>query len=513
MTASTLLLRYLEPSLAMHSTRHPGRPLPPGAQRGAVPHHHPSRSARYRVPARQRSETRYWVVFLLAHCPLFMAMKASPLIATAHALIILFIAVRCLSFRTPERLIYAMGYIAASEPLWRVGRALIFYETAKYAIAGLSILAIIKYRTGARGDKLALLYFALLLPSIMVLPEFDRRAVSFNLSGPFALAMGAFFFSSQRLRPQMLWRFFLTTLGPILALAFVASFSTLVTEDINFYTSKIASGGLGNNQASSILGLGALIAFAFACTVRRPRFLRRFVAVLGVWFGIQGALTFSRGGVVTALAAIAVVSFFLLQDRRSRGTTALRVGLIALFAVYLAVPLLNAITTGTFERRFTDTHLTGRDKIIEADIMAFRENPLFGVGPGRSKEYHVRTFGSRASTHTEYSRLLAEHGLFGLSALALLAWMAARRVLRSASPAARGLTAGFTVWALLFMFHAAMRMSVVSFVFALGAAHLMAEPTPHGSQRRAPHPSRPAQNPRPSFNPYHTRASHGRRRF
>ena len=125
----------------------------------------------------------------------------------------------------------------------------------------------------------------------------------------------------------------------------------------------------------------------------------------------------------------------MLRDRRFRGAVVVRVILIAVIAVYFAIPLLNTVTNSGFQDRFTDTHLTGRDKIIEADVMAFKENPIFGVGPGQSKEYHVRTF-SRASTHTEYSRLIAEHGSFGLAALVLLGWMSFQRLLPTL--AARG---------------------------------------------------------------------------
>lgn len=441
----------------------------------------------------QRLAARQWLFLLLLHAPLVLVIKSSSLVATAHALITLGIALRCLRFRSPELLVCAMGYIVASEPLWRVGKAMVFYETAKYSIAGLSIMAILRYRTLNRADKSPLLYFALLLPSLLVLPEFDRQAISFNLSGPFALAMCALFLSSLRFPPRVITRLALTTLAPILGFVFLASFSTFTAEqEINFYASKTAAGGLGNNQASSILGLGALLAFIYVFIAPQPRWLRFFVGGLGLWCGVQGALTFSRGGVATGIGAIAAVTFFLLRDRHFRGAVVIRIALIAVIALYIAVPFLNAFTTGSFQDRFTDARLTGRDRIIEADFMAFRENPILGVGPGQSKDYHSRTF-RRSSSHTEYSRLLAEHGMLGLFALFLLAWMSVRRLLRRSSHADKAMAAGLTTWAMLFMFHAAMRMAAVSFIFALGSAYLMARvPRPDPSRSRAhPAPPRP----------------------
>ncbi len=459
----------------------------------------PARPVQGWTRARLPGATHQWIPFLLLHVPLVMAIKSTPLIATAHALATLGFGLHCLRYRSAERLVYAMGYIIASEPLWRVGRALIFYESAKYSLAGLSILAIFRYRKARLCDKTSLYYFLLLLPSLIMLPAFDRRAISFNLSGPFALAMSALFLSSLRFPPRTLARLFLTMLAPILGFAFLASFSTVTADhEIDFYASKVAAGGLGNNQASSILGLGALLAFVYACIAPRPRFLRLFVAGVGLWCGVQGALTFSRGGVATAIGAIATVSFFLLRDRRFRGAVVMRVALIVVIALYAAVPFLDALTTGSFKNRFTDTRLTGRDRIIEADVMAFRENPVLGVGPGQSKEYHARNFG-RASTHTEYSRLLAEHGSLGLAALVLLAWMSIRRLLKLTTPAGKALAAGLTVWAMLFMFHAAMRMAAVAFIFALGSAYLMAE-APRPAMRRGTGPRMP-RSPSPGRPP------------
>ncbi len=411
-----------------------------------------------------------------------MAIKANPLIATAHALGTFFLGLRCLRFRNPEPVVYVMGYIVASEPLWRVGKALIFYESAKYSIAGLSIVALLRYRTLQRADFSALIYFVLLLPSLLVLPDFDRRLISFNLSGPFALATTALFLSSLRLPAWVLKKLFVVILAPTVGFAFVASYSTFTTEAINFFSTKVAAGGLGNNQASSALGLGALVAFAYVCIARRPRFFRWCIAGAGLWCALQGALTFSRGGVATALGAMAVMSVLLLRDRRFRGVVVLRVGLIALIAVYVAVPFLNTVTRGGFAVRFTDTDLTGRDRIAKSEISAFQDHPLFGVGPGGSKDYHERIYSRRYSPHTEYSRLLAEHGLFGLAAIVFLAWMAAKRLISFSSPVGKAIAASFTVWALLFMFHAAMRMGSASFIFALGAAHLMSD---EGGRSRA----------------------------
>lgn len=450
-------------------------------------------------PSRRTGE--FWILFLLAHVPLGMAMKASPWLATLHALLTVALGLAFVAKnRTPEKLILVLGYVVASESLWRTSEAVIFWESGKYILAGLSILALAKFRSVRRFDKTGIFYFLALLPSISMLPVFDRQAISFNLSGPFSLAAATIFLSAVPVPARQLTKLFLAMLGPILGLATVATFSTLTHEDIDFYSSKVASGGLGQNQASSILALGGLLAFLFLYLERRARAVRWSVGLAGIWCTAQAALTFSRGGIATTVGAVVAATFFLLQDRRSRGIMILRIAMILGLATYLVIPRINSFTEGALMTRFTSSSLTGRDKIIEADLIVFRKNPILGVGPGQSKQYHALTFRYSAA-HTEYSRLLSEHGSFGLIALLLLGKISLHRLTRRIPIPAKALAAALTVWALLYMFHAAMRMSVVSFIFALGGALLFVEyPVPVKARQRparAPAPLLPAPALRP----------------
>ncbi len=425
------------------------------------------------------------LVFLAVHLPLAMILKSSVALATAHALCTFAVGlVLATGARTPERLLYVLGYIVASEPLWRVSKAMVFYEFGKYALAALSILGLIRFRLWPRADKSVLVFFLLLLPSLMVLPRFDRQAISFNLSGPFSLAMATLFLSALEIRPRVLGRILLVTIAPILALAFVATFMTMTTESINFYTSKIAAGGVGKNQASSILSLGGVLAFFYLFIEPRGRSMRFLVGAAGVWCMAQGVLTFSRGGIATALGAVAVAGFFLLRDRRSRGAFVLRSALIAVVAAYMIVPVIDSVTGGAFRDRFADTNLTGRDKLIKADLAAFVEHPILGVGPGEAAQYHSSFFRAQTSAHTEYSRLLAEHGSLGLMAMLLLFWMTLKRLLRPAPLRGKAIAVGLTVWCLLFMFHAAMRMAAAPFAFALASARLLSDDPARATPRR-----------------------------
>ena len=432
--------------------------------------------AKRKMERRERIYGQKVFYFLLAHPLLAGAMKASSLIPTAHALAAFGVGLYwLLKGRTPDRVIPVMGYIVGSEILWRGTNARVPWEFAKYSVSALAIVALVRFSLFKKASTAPLAYFLLLTPSIFLLPEFDREIVSFNLSGPFALALATCFLSTRRLDGALFKRLLLSTLAPIIGLAALATFSTITTPDIQFgASSRVTSAGIGPNQVSSVLGLGALLAFLYVLVDRKHRRLRWFLMAAGLWLGAQSALTFSRGGLATTLGAIVAGSFFLLRDRHSRGALILRSAFAAVLVVYLLFPALNAFTGGAMANRFTSTHLTGRDKIIEGDLLAFRENPVLGTGPGGSKAYHELVF-RWSSAHTEYTRVLAEHGSAGLLSLLILFGISSRRAFRRMAPESKAFAAATTTWALLYMFHSAMRLAAPAFLFALGGALLLLE--------------------------------------
>ncbi len=471
----------------------PRQPLPPAPAPGSGA---AARAAAFERLA-DRKEVRLIAIFLLVHPLLATLMKFVPPASTAHALATAALGLYwVLRERTPDKLVPLLGYVVGAEVLWRDTKAQVFWEFGKYSIAALALIALVRFGLMRRAPKLPLFFFLLLIPSVFVMPEFDRRMVAFNLSGPLALALSTCFFATRRLDHRIFQRLLVATLAPILGLAALATFSTVTAESLEFGGStSVTTAGIGANQVSSVLGLGALLAFFYLFTEKRGGWLRWFFLLVGLWLSAQSALTFSRGGLATFFGAILAGAVFLLRDRRFRGALLVRGSITVLLAAYLLYPALNAVTGGSLERRFTDSRLTGRDKIIQGDWLAFKENPLLGTGPGGSKDYH-EIFFRRSSTHTEYTRLLAEHGSFGLAALLILVGLAAARLRRGrASLVSQAFSASMTVWALLYMFHSAMRLAAPALVFGLGAAILLLDVAP--APARAPRPSRPGLLRRP----------------
>ncbi len=352
------------------------------------------------------------LIFIVLHLPLAVIVISSQRIATFHALATVGIGVLCALFaKRAQTVSYVAAYIMGCEILWRAGNASVFWEIGKYATVLILFLAILRFRGLPPIDKRLLLYFAFLLPSTLLLQTFDRQAIAFNLSGPLSLAVATIYFSRISVQRSQLKGILLSAIAPIAGLGFDAARQLANASSVAFTdaSSAAASAGFGPNQVSSLLGLGALLAFIYVFVEDRGGAIRIVMVAVGLWFLAQSALTFSRGGLWTAGLALIAGGFYLLRSRRQRATFLVSFTIIAAVGYFLVLPFLSDFTGGLIVQRFSDTSLTGRDLIIRTDWLAFVEHPLLGVGPGQSMAYHSILF-RYSNAHTEYSRLVAEHG-------------------------------------------------------------------------------------------------------
>jgi hypothetical protein len=360
------------------------------------------------------------------------------------------------------------AYAVGSELLWRGSKA-VFWESGKYVVIVLLTLVIVK-RTLRGADLRAGFYFALLMPSILILPTFDRQDVAFNLSGPASLTFAVLAFSSLPLGRRRLIQILLAFLGPVIGLAAMAlaGWVTLNPDELAI-GGKAQAAGLGPNQVSTLLGLGALAAVLLLFLLPRLSALQVFMIPVSLWLFVQTALTLSRGGLWTAAVALAIVAWFVTEKGQGGRSKLAVLGGSAMLAMYLVLPRLDRFTGGMVSGRFADTNPTGRDLIAQSDLNIFLSNPLMGVGPGGSTFLHEDLY-RFSFAHTEFTRMLSEHGSFGLLALAILTWMAVSRVFRATGSLEKGIALALTAWALLTMSHSAMRLAAPGFMFGLAAA-------------------------------------------
>ena len=76
---------------------------------------------------------------------------------------------------------------------------------------------------------------------------------------------------------------------------------------------------------------------------------------------------------------------------------------------------------------------------------------------------------SGSAAHTEFSRALSEHGIFGLLSLVVLASLVVGLYLRAPSVLTRGWVAAFSVWSFAAMTHSAMRISAIALMLGIAS--------------------------------------------
>ena len=447
------------------------------------------------------------VVFLLAHVPLTLVMRTSSGLATAHALLTFGVGVVLVLFsRGTEKLAYWAAYVAGVEVLWRMTKAQTYWEVGKYSVVAVILLFFLRHGL-KRAPWKPLAYFAMLTPGALVTltsvePAVARNLISFNLSGPFSLLLCAAFFSRIRLTKSQVYHALLYLMAPIMGILFCASYAVATADKLAFSKSSnfVASGGFGPNQVSAMLGLGVLagVLILFEPGVRRWVKILLLVVVCAM-LG-QSALTFSRTGVY--LAALSVAAALVFQIRDSSKRIQHMVLFLGLFAVAVAIlwPRLDAFTGGTLSARFENSKTTGRTELAEADLQIWKEHPVFGIGVGLAQERRNQLIAKDLASHTEFTRLLAEHGLLGLLATALLLLMAWENLRRARGAAAQGIVAAAIVWTFAFMLVSGMRLLAPSLVFGLTFSLLNWQTNPLRSAAR-PMPARPILGPVPVPHP------------
>jgi len=445
---------------------------------------------RQKNPAEYTWTQGMWLLFILLHIGLALAFNSFRMLSTIHAITTLVIGVTIvLTTRSVNRIAWVTAYIAGAEILWRMTEAQVFWEYGKYAIVFLMVITMFRLKKISNAG-LPILYFVLLAVSIPLTLfnlnlSIAREAISSNLSGPLSLAVCTLFFTqvslNQKDREVLIW--YIVT--PVMGIASLCLRGIITAEELEFTpdSSFVTSGGFGPNQVSAILGLGALMLILLAVMTRAPN--KRWLPLsLSLGLITLSSLTFSRGGLYNLFAALAILGVFSLRNKRLRRTfiPILIIGIAV--GGFLLFPRLDDFTEGMLKVRYADTSTTGRIELIEADLDIFRAHPVLGVGPGMSPIYRRSVIGMQIAAHTEYSRLLAEHGIMGGIALVILALISIKNLFRTQSGIHQSWTAALFTWSLMEMTHAAMRISAIGFIFGLAVAAWKENEDPTSSLRK-----------------------------
>jgi hypothetical protein len=325
-------------------------------------------------------------------------------------------------------------------------------------------------------------FLILLIPGILVTAtatDYDvdvKKFLIFNLSGPVCLAISAIYTFKRKILFSNLQNIVVAMGLPIITTTvYLFLYNPSVKEVVTGTQSNFeTSGGFGPNQVSTILGLGIFVFFTqlilFSKT-KKEIFLNGFLLL---FVSYRGIVTFSRGGIITAVVMIVCLMFLLYYFSNAKGKT--KFSLVFIMTALMAGGIWtysSVQTSGLIEKRYANQdaagrtkkdNLGGREEIIDSEFKIFMDNPILGVGAGMGKEIRKESFGATVASHNEISRMMSEHGLFGVFGLLVLfltpfiLYVNNRQHLYFLS---------FYVFWLLTINHAAMRTAAPAFVYAL----------------------------------------------
>lgn len=393
-------------------------------------------------------------------------------------------------------------YLCAFEVWARMAKCSPFipYELTKYMLTALFLYGILlRYNRGLIGW----LMVVLILPAMFYnLSDNDSNLESllFNAGGPINLALGVVYFKDQEINQQQLFNLIKLGLLPLISALVFAFVRTPDYDTIDFSLSANfdTSGGFGSNQVSTILGLGLLLSFMLWITKSSLSGNKILDIIVMMGFVLQGLLTFSRGGMIGG--ALGILTFLFLislsgvtqNTKNSISLPKITIYLIPILVLGLFVfQFVDSITGNNLSLRYKgetagtiagskeldiNTFTTNRYQIFLGDVELWRENFLLGVGAGASKELRPTTEEVPTAAHVELSRLLAEHGLFGLFFFLTILVFPFLIISQNKDSLNKAILIAFFIIGLYTSFHAAMRTYVTPLFISMSLLTIRENP-------------------------------------
>jgi len=378
------------------------------------------------------------------------------------------------------------AYLVGSEVLFRMTGGAVLHEMTKYVVIVFLTMGLLLEPKKHHINPVYILYILFLLLGItfsdVPYPESIRKAIAFNLSGPFLVGVAAMYFYNRKVSVQQLLNMLFFIGLPVVCLVSFLFFRTPSPQDMIFGAEANfeMSGGFGPNQVSTILGVGFFVIAVHLLSKKSytgNTYLDYFLLSYVLY---RTFLTFSRGGLYTVLIAMAAFLLFTYLSKKNKGEFLKRyigMPLLLLLSVWLYTSM---ITGGKLENRFLNTTekgeikqniTTGRAELFEQELEAFFENPIVGIGVGSAKYFRLDESGKVAATHSEVSRLLSEHGMVGLIIIGLLLLVPTMHFWKQSYKSKAFLAAFLLIW-FLTINHSAMRVALPAFFYGLSLINL-----------------------------------------
>ncbi len=405
------------------------------------------------------------LVLILAHLAIGMIIRESSAAATIHALGVAAAAVYVLAnARSLDRFLIVTAYAMGSSVLWRVGKAGVLWFLPEYLTLLIVVAGIWKLNTSGRGVNGMIMFMLLLLPSTFLTIILEpigvaRDMIAFNLLPLLVFSVLITTLSRMPVHVETLRQFLFYSVLPVLSLWVLSAFNVfIVGTHYGASSNAEAAGGFAPNQVSNAFSFGAV---ALTILLVLPGSNRRFAVpfiVAALLLVVQSVMTFSRGGLYNVLVFLVFFIPFFLQQRGQRLRFFLLMAVLVFISFSYIAPALDDYTEGQLERRYEKEGTSSRDILILQDLDMFIENPLLGVGPGRGRAHRFYSTRGTAQAHTEFSRLLAEHGIFGAAAMLMLLFTFYGVFRRASTKWQKSIIAGSVGWILVMLMHSATRI-------------------------------------------------------
>jgi O-antigen ligase len=379
-----------------------------------------------------------------------------------------------------NEVLFAAAYMAGYEVFSRMNGGAFSYEFAKYSVIGFLMIGMF-FKGFNRNSWAYIFYILLLIPGIIfsvISLNYDTKignAIGFNLSGPICLGISALYCYERKISARNLQKILQAVLLPVISMTVYLFLHTPSIKSIirNTASNFEASGGFGPNQVATVLGLGVFILFTRLFLIKDKLINGIDLVLLGL-VGYRAMVTFSRGGVITAVLCSLIFLAIYFLSLRSKERTSLIPKLVIISMVLVVTWLLTSfLTLGLIDKRYANQDSLGRDKedfstgrteLFNAELLAFYENPITGIGVGKIKEYRLERTGVESASHNEISRILSEHGIFGLIAILLL--IITPLILRLKNKTNIYLYSLLMFW-FLTINHSSMRIAAPAFIYGL----------------------------------------------
>lgn len=424
-----------------------------------------------------------YINLIIVHIAIGFVIFLIPFLAKLYTLLIIVFGV-IMMLRTKNRNNEALlicCYIVGVEVFLRMTGGNPLHELSKYLVVFFMLFGMF-YKGFSKNSFIYVFFLLLLIPGIIIganAHSFDtdvRKIIAFNISGPVCLGIAAIYCYQRVVTKDEIYKMLIYIGLPIISMTIYLLLYTPTNKEIFISTQSnfSASGGFGPNQVSTSLGLGMFVFFVLALLFSTTKKMMIINLIIFTLVSYRGILTFSRGGVITGLAMIAilivVLYYYSSPKVKSKLLTVILFlsiggGLLWTYSVYK--------TNGMIEYRYANKDARGREKedkmggreaIAGTEIDAFMENPIFGIGVGMNSEYREEVIGHKVSSHNEITRMLADHGAIGI--LGLIVLIITPFLLYMGNKENIFMFSFFIFWALTIN-HAAMRIAAPSFIYAL----------------------------------------------